>query len=127
MRDKRNHIYWSLQVPIYGSTSSRLLLFFFYFYYFRLLFCLFSFYTFSLYHLNFFLIFSPSLNIVSLLTLSYIHMVTYIMHIILSSSVFIHLFFSAAMTDMGDKINSKKIAKAAGCYVIPGYEGASVK
>jgi len=28
-----------------------------------------------------------------------------------------------AMNDMGDKINSKKIAKAAGCFVIPGYEG----
>jgi len=28
-----------------------------------------------------------------------------------------------AMNDMGDKINSKKIAKDAGCFVIPGYEG----
>ena len=27
------------------------------------------------------------------------------------------------MNDMGDKINSKRIAKAAGCFVIPGYEG----
>jgi acetyl/propionyl-CoA carboxylase alpha subunit len=24
---------------------------------------------------------------------------------------------------MGDKINSKKIAKDAGCFVIPGFEG----
>ena len=31
--------------------------------------------------------------------------------------------YSSAMNDMGDKINSKKIAKAAGCYVIPGFEG----
>jgi len=27
------------------------------------------------------------------------------------------------MNDMGDKINSKKIAMDAGCFVIPGYEG----
>lgn len=27
------------------------------------------------------------------------------------------------MDAMGDKINSKKIAKDAGCFVIPGYEG----
>ena len=33
--------------------------------------------------------------------------------------------YSSAMNDMGDKINSKKIAKAAGCYVIPGFEGAA--
>jgi propionyl-CoA carboxylase alpha chain len=30
---------------------------------------------------------------------------------------------SGPMNDMGDKINSKRIAKAAGCFVIPGYEG----
>jgi len=30
---------------------------------------------------------------------------------------------SGPMNSMGDKINSKKIAKAANCYVIPGYEG----
>jgi len=30
---------------------------------------------------------------------------------------------SAPMNAMGDKINSKKIAKDAGCFVIPGYEG----
>ena len=30
---------------------------------------------------------------------------------------------SSSMNDMGDKINSKRIAKAAGCFVIPGYEG----
>jgi propionyl-CoA carboxylase alpha chain len=29
----------------------------------------------------------------------------------------------SAMREMGDKINSKKIAKDAGCFVIPGYEG----
>ena len=27
------------------------------------------------------------------------------------------------MNDMGDKINSKKIAKAAGCFTIPGFQG----
>ncbi len=30
---------------------------------------------------------------------------------------------SAPMNAMGDKINSKKIVKAAGCYTIPGFEG----
>jgi len=30
---------------------------------------------------------------------------------------------SSSMDAMGDKINSKKIAKDAGCYVIPGFEG----
>jgi propionyl-CoA carboxylase alpha chain len=30
---------------------------------------------------------------------------------------------SAPMNAMGDKINSKKIAKQAGCFVIPGFEG----
>lgn len=30
---------------------------------------------------------------------------------------------SGPMNAMGDKINSKKIAKAAGCFVIPGFEG----
>lgn len=30
---------------------------------------------------------------------------------------------SGPMDSMGDKINSKKIAKDAGCFVIPGYEG----
>lgn len=30
---------------------------------------------------------------------------------------------SGPMNAMGDKINSKKIAKAANCFVIPGYEG----
>jgi propionyl-CoA carboxylase alpha chain len=30
---------------------------------------------------------------------------------------------SAPMNAMGDKINSKKIAKEANCFVIPGYEG----
>lgn len=30
---------------------------------------------------------------------------------------------SAPMNAMGDKINSKKIAKDAGCFVIPGYQG----
>lgn len=29
----------------------------------------------------------------------------------------------SAMNDMGDKIHSKKIAKDAGCSVVPGYEG----
>jgi acetyl/propionyl-CoA carboxylase alpha subunit len=27
------------------------------------------------------------------------------------------------MHAMGDKINSKRIAKDAGCFVIPGFEG----
>lgn len=30
---------------------------------------------------------------------------------------------SAPMNAMGDKINSKKIVKEAGCFVIPGFEG----
>lgn len=30
---------------------------------------------------------------------------------------------SAPMTSMGDKINSKLVAKAAGCFTIPGFEG----
>lgn len=30
---------------------------------------------------------------------------------------------SGPMNAMGDKINSKRIAKNAGCFVIPGYEG----
>jgi propionyl-CoA carboxylase alpha chain len=30
---------------------------------------------------------------------------------------------SAPMNEMGDKINSKKIAKAANCFIIPGFEG----
>eukprot|EP01038_Epipyxis_sp_PR26KG_P007590 gene7590-10339_t len=30
---------------------------------------------------------------------------------------------SAPMNAMGDKINSKKIAKDAGCFIIPGYQG----
>jgi len=30
---------------------------------------------------------------------------------------------SYPMTQMGDKINSKKVAKAAGCFIIPGFEG----
>jgi acetyl/propionyl-CoA carboxylase alpha subunit len=30
---------------------------------------------------------------------------------------------SGPMNDMGDKINSKIIAKNAGCFVIPGFEG----
>jgi hypothetical protein len=34
-----------------------------------------------------------------------------------------YVICSSAMNDMGDKINSKKIAKAAGCFVIPGFEG----
>lgn len=33
---------------------------------------------------------------------------------------------SAPMNAMGDKINSKKIAKEANCFVIPGYEGEVV-
>ena len=31
------------------------------------------------------------------------------------------------MNDMGDKINSKRIAKNAGCFVIPGYEGQFIR
>ena len=27
------------------------------------------------------------------------------------------------MNAMGDKINSKRVAKEAGCFVIPGYDG----
>jgi propionyl-CoA carboxylase alpha chain len=27
------------------------------------------------------------------------------------------------MNEMGDKINSKRVAKDAGCFIIPGYEG----
>ncbi|KAJ1383357.1 Pre-ATP-grasp domain-containing protein, partial [Ochromonadaceae sp. CCMP2298] len=30
---------------------------------------------------------------------------------------------AGAMRDMGDKLSSKRIAKAAGCFVIPGFEG----
>jgi acetyl/propionyl-CoA carboxylase alpha subunit len=30
---------------------------------------------------------------------------------------------SRPMNLMGDKINSKKIAKDANCFIIPGYEG----
>lgn len=30
------------------------------------------------------------------------------------------------MHAMGDKISSKKIAKDAGCFIIPGYEGEIV-
>ena len=33
------------------------------------------------------------------------------------------MFMYSAMDAMGDKINSKRIAKEAGCYVIPGFEG----
>ena len=37
-----------------------------------------------------------------------------------------YVIHSSAMNDMGDKINSKKIAKAAGCFVIPGFEGIAI-
>ena len=36
------------------------------------------------------------------------------------------MFMYSAMDAMGDKINSKRIAKEAGCYVIPGFEGTLI-